>query len=123
MSPVRIEQRFISNGFKITTCQSSIDGSRFNVGPARACDILDLSRTTLFRHDGPDITRIVRGSKRERVYSDEALLRIALETKRVSFNPTKEGTRLRTTNKTQETVTDLDIPWEATQKLLRSKEK
>jgi hypothetical protein len=116
MSPLRIESRYFqADGVSVIEIKEKAEG--FPVGPAEAGKILGLPRTTLFRYDGPDVTResVMRGNKTDdvRVYSDEALLRIAIETGRADIRPDLKGGL--TVLSTEESVALVNIEWSQAQ--------
>jgi hypothetical protein len=120
--PIRIEKRYTtSDHVRITLLQEAYHS--FTVGPAEAMDILGTSKTTLFRHEGPDVKRLPSKSARytieePRVYNDQALLRIASELRSVDIQP--DGTGLtKLISDTTETV--LDIMWGETLAVLTQK--
>ncbi len=118
MSPLRIESSYSSSDdIKITEIKESATG--FSVGPADAARILCLSRTTLFRYDAPDVSRINRqgvGVEGVREYNDHALLKIASETGRVEIKPDQDTGLTKLVSK--EAVTLLNIKWDEAALLL-----
>jgi hypothetical protein len=113
MSPVRIKSQYYqTDGVKVTEIKEKADG--FSVNPAEAGKILGMPRTTLFRYDGPDVQREtrVRGivSEEMRVYPDEALLRIAIEGRRVNIQPDEETGLAMLSSEGTEAVLDIEWP-------------
>jgi len=88
MSPLRIERKYVDDrGVNHHDVEAA--NYEFVVGPADAAKILGIPRTTLFRHDGLDIDRMDAGNgprRIQRVYTDRALLRIALEVGRADIS-------------------------------------
>lgn len=112
MSPIRIESEHTDKrGIKTRTVQSA--SYEFAVGVAEAVKILGIPRSTLLRYDGGDIQRVnagKRGGSIQRVYTDRALLRIALEAGRADIHR-DEGTGL-VELKAKNCKTLLNIPHE-----------
>lgn len=113
MSPVRFERQLVDD--EVTTTIIKTSKKSFELQPNEATALLGVTKSTLFRHDGPDVRFLQRRRKgqnpvSERRYNDATLLRIASETGISQIRSEKHGDRTELSSYGVNAI--LDINWE-----------